>query len=148
MKAYTFGVIIFLVLMISACHRKASIISERKPVPKQVITITGPPKFQPDSMVYHLGLIRTGEVKSMEIGFVNGGGEALEIKLVSACECTKVDWPVLPIPSGERRTLKISYDSREKSGPQIVDLDIITNAAQEHTFIKLLLEVSHEVSKY
>lgn len=64
-------------------------------------------------MVYHLGLIRTGEVKSMEIGFVNGGGEALEIKLVSACECTKVDWPVLPIPSGERRTLKISYDSRK-----------------------------------
>ena len=140
MKAYTFGVIIFTVLMISACHRKASIISERKPVAKQVLT--GPPKFQPDSMVYHLGLIRTGEVKSMEIGFVNGGGEALEIKLVSACECTKVDWPVLPIPSGERRTLKISYDSKEKSGPQIVDLDIITNAAQEQTFIKLMLEVS------
>ena len=140
MKAYTFGVIIFTVLMISACHRKASIISERKPVAKQVLT--GPPKFQPDSMVYHLGLIRTGEVKSMEIGFVNGGGEALEIKLVSACECTKVDCPVLPIPSGERRTLKISYDSKEKSGPQIVDLDIITNAAQEHTFIKLMLEVS------
>jgi len=140
LKAYTFGVIIFTVLMISACHRKASIISERKPVAKQVLT--GPPKFQPDSMVYHLGLIRTGEVKSMEIGFVNGGGEALEIKLVSACECTKVDWPVLPIPSGERRTLKISYDSKEKSGPQIVDLDIITNAAQKHTFIKLMLEVS------
>ncbi|NOT35818.1 MAG: DUF1573 domain-containing protein [Saprospiraceae bacterium] len=102
---------------------------------------SGPAKFKFDSTTYQKGQIKKGEILQFEIPFINQGADPLEIKLISACECTKVDWPVLPIPSGQKRSLKISYDSKDKSGKQIVDLDIMANTIPVNTFIKFELLV-------
>ncbi|MEO6693100.1 MAG: DUF1573 domain-containing protein [Saprospiraceae bacterium] len=102
---------------------------------------SGPAKFLFDSSTYHLGIIKKGEILNREFFFRNIGAEELTIKLISACECTTVDWPVLPIQSGERKSLKISYNSKDKKGPQIVDLDISANTEPVNTYIKFELFV-------
>jgi len=115
-----------------------------KPEKKDTVaTDLGPAKFKFDSIYYHKGIVKQGEQLKFEIPFYNKGSEPLEIKLISACECTTIDWPVLPIPPGERRTLKISYDSRDKLGLQIVDLDIMANTQPANTFIKFQLFVEN-----
>ena len=102
---------------------------------------SGPPKFQFDSTFYHLGVIKKGNVINREFFFRNVGAEDLSIKLISACECTTVDWPVLSIRSGERKSLKIAYNSKDKKGLQIVDLDISANTDPINTYIKFELFV-------
>lgn len=141
------GMLVFFVIANFACIASRSKSSDStqnnsqtKDSTKSVI-YSGPAKIKFDSTTYHKGSIKKGEVLKFEIPFSNAGAEALEIKLISACECTTVDWPVLPIPSGEKRTLKISYDSKDKSGKQIVDLDIMANTENQHTFVKFELTV-------
>ncbi len=104
-------------------------------------TFSGPAKIKFDSSSYHLGSIKAGEIKKFEIPFVNVGAERLEIRLISACECTTVDWPSLAIEPGGRRTLKVAYNSKDKKGAQIVDLEILANTEPSSTFIKFELFV-------
>lgn len=133
-----FFLLIFIGLLIE-CHPKLNQVSD--PIQKETTIFTGPPKFQFDSTSFRLGAINKGEIKKFEIGFTNIGEEPLEIKLISACECTTVDWPVLPIEPGQHKVLKVSYDSKDKSGLQVVDLDILANTVPANTFIKFELTV-------
>ena len=77
-----------------------------------------------DSTKYHFGVVYEVE---REIFFTNVGEGDLLIELVTACECTQLDWSRLPIKKGQRSKISISYNSKGKDGPQIVDVDIIGN---------------------
>lgn len=132
--------IVLACFFIASCNKKLQKLDSVK-VETPKIIYSGPPKIQFDSTHYHIGSIKQGEIKNFELNFINAGGEALEIKLISACECTTVDWPVLPIASGVQKKLKISYNSKDKKGLQIVDLDIMTNMPEERVFIKFELLV-------
>jgi hypothetical protein len=91
-----------------------------------------------DSSQYHFGQLRKGEFLYKEIYFRNID---LQIDLISACECTTLDWSRLPIPPGGRSTLKIKYDSKDKQGIQIVDIDVMANTNPPNTYTKFTLEV-------
>ncbi len=136
-----FSLRIFLAcFFIVSCNKKLQKQDSVK-VESPKIIFSGPPKLHFDSTHYHIGTIKQGEIKNFELSFINAGTELLEIKLISACECTTVDWPVLPIPSGVQKKLKISYNSKDKKGLQIVDLDIMTNMPEDRIFIKFELFV-------
>ena len=47
--------------------------------------------------------------------------------MVTACECTTLDWPALPIEPGGTGELNVKYDSSDRDGPQEVTIDIIAN---------------------
>ncbi|HOJ90465.1 MAG TPA: DUF1573 domain-containing protein, partial [Saprospiraceae bacterium] len=80
-----------------------------------------------DSTKYHFGVVYEGDKVEREIFFTNVGEGDLLIELVTACECTQLDWSRLPIKKGQRSKISISYNSKGKDGPQIVDVDIIGN---------------------
>ena len=98
-------------------------------------------KIEFDSMVYDFGTIRQGEVLEKTIYFTNTGQADLKIDLITACECTTLDWSRLPIRPGQHSNIKIRYNSKDKIGPQTVDLDIMANTATGFSYTRFKLTV-------
>ncbi len=105
-------------------------------------TIIAVAKIEFDSSSYDFGTIRQGEVLEKVIYFTNSGQADLKIELITACECTTLDYTRLPVKPGQRSSIKIKYNSKDKSGPQTVDLDILANTSTgfSYTKFKLLVE--------
>ena len=77
-----------------------------------------------DSRLIDLGEVKKGLKVSMEFHFENISHEPISIDLVSACECTEVDWPVKVFEPGEKGTLKAVFDSSKKEKDETIDIDI------------------------
>ena len=71
-----------------------------------------------------LGKVKRGEKREFSFEFTNTGSEALTIDLVSACECTTTDYPVLPIAPGKSGKIDVVFDSTEKEASETIDVDI------------------------
>ena len=71
-----------------------------------------------------LGEVKKGEKVSAFYEFTNVGNEAIEIELVSACECTTVDWPRKPVPPGENGRIDIVFDSATKEESETIEIDV------------------------
>lgn len=95
-----------------------------------------------DSTAYHYGAVQEGDRVAKEIFFTNTGPGDLLIELVTACECTQIDWTRLPVKAGQRSKLSIIYNSKGKDGPQIVDVDIIGNTDPIVTGTKFYITVN------
>ena len=48
----------------------------------------------------------------------------MEIEIVSACECTKLDWTRGKIAPGKEGKIMVSFDSTEKEESDTVDVDM------------------------
>jgi hypothetical protein len=72
----------------------------------------------------HLGDVKKGEKKSFTFDFTNTGREAIEIEIVSACECSTLDWPIKPIVPGDTAQIKVDFDSTKKEASETIDVDI------------------------
>lgn len=94
-----------------------------------------------DSAKYHFGNLKKGTFLYKEIYYTNLGPGDLKIDLISACECTQIDWSRLPLKQGFRSSLKIKYDSKDKTGPQIVDIEVTANTNPETSYCKFYLTV-------
>ena len=95
-----------------------------------------------DSTSYHFGEIVEGEIIERVIFFTNEGPGDLIIELMTACECTTLDYSRLPIKKGTRSPIKIKYNSKGKNGPQIVDIDILANTVPVNNSTKFYIQVS------
>jgi peptidoglycan-associated lipoprotein len=71
-----------------------------------------------------LGTVTKGEQKSFTFDFTNTGREAIEIEIVSACECSTLDWPIKPIKPGEKGKISVDFDSAKKDASETIDVDI------------------------
>ncbi|MBK6860137.1 MAG: DUF1573 domain-containing protein [Saprospiraceae bacterium] len=98
-------------------------------------------KIQFDSSTYHFGELIQGQLLKKEIWFTNAGTVDLQIELITACECTTLDWTRLPIAPGARSKISITYNSKDKDGPQIVDVEVIANTEPASTYSKFKLNV-------
>ena len=72
-----------------------------------------------DSTKYHFGVVYEGDKVEREIFFTNVGEGDLLIELVTACECTQLDWSRLPIKKGQRSKISINYNSKGKDGTSL-----------------------------
>lgn len=71
-----------------------------------------------------LGKVKRGDIRETEFVFTNTGTEDIIIELVSACECTTLDWPRKPVKPGERGRIDIIFDSSEKEESETIEVDI------------------------
>ncbi len=71
-----------------------------------------------------LGKMKKGETRSFQYVFTNTGKENVEIELVTACECSTVDWTRRPILPGEKGVIDVVFDSSEKDVSETVEVDI------------------------
>ncbi len=77
-----------------------------------------------DKDLIDLGTVKKGDQKSFTFDFTNTGREAIEIEIVSACECSTVDWPIKPIKPGEKAKISVDFDSTKKDASETIDVDI------------------------
>jgi len=104
------------------------------------------PQMKFEVMEVDLGTISYGETKSYSYTFTNTGDKDLIIEHASACTCTEVDWPTLPIPAGTSKTIDIVYDSAKKEGDealgqQEVMVEMITNTKERFVDLTFLIMV-------
>ncbi len=78
-----------------------------------------------------LGKVKRGEKREFSFEFTNTGTEDLIIDLVSACECTTTDYPVLPVKPGKKGKIDILFDSTEKEASETIDVDIFLQNQDE-----------------
>lgn len=95
-----------------------------------------------DSSGYDLGTVTQGEIKETEIYYTNLGIVPLVIEQMSSCECTTLDYSVLPLGPGKRSKIKVRYNSKDKSGAQIIDIDILVNTATGRATQKIKIFVT------
>ena len=77
-----------------------------------------------ETTLIELGKVKRGEVKEFQFDFVNKGKEDVEIEFISSCDCTTLDYPSWPIAPGEKGSIKVIFDSTEKTESETVDIDI------------------------
>lgn len=93
-----------------------------------------------DNPLHDFGDVIKGTVKYHTFTFRNTGGEDLVIEIATGCSCTTIDYPTLPIPTGETGEIKIKFDSSQKElGLVDVDIDVIANT-------KSVLTIAHFVA--
>jgi len=66
--------------------------------------------------------------------FDNNGKDALEIEIVSACECIYVDWTEGPIPVHEKGHINLVFDTQGHSGDQSKIIDVIFKNTDEKDY--------------
>jgi len=88
------------------------------------------------------GKIIQGEKISHTFSFTNTGESPLVISDVSAtCGCTVPTWPKAPVLPGEKGEISVVFDSNGRSGSQMKQVTVITNAVPSTKVLKLIGEV-------
>lgn len=85
-----------------------------------------PPGFVSwDHKMIDLGTVKRGEKRSMAYVFTNTSGEPVQIDIVDACDCTKVDFPRGVIATGGTGKLDVTFDSSEKEQAETISINVI-----------------------
>ncbi len=86
--------------------------------------LSGVPIMQFEEREVDFGAVRQGEKRSHTYSFVNRGDTPLKIALVSACECTHVEYSTARVDPGESGSLTVTFDSKDKEEAETISLDI------------------------
>ncbi|NBC24491.1 MAG: DUF1573 domain-containing protein [Bacteroidetes bacterium] len=85
----------------------------------------GDPLLEFDEQFHDFGQITKGEKPKHTFSFYNRGKAPLIIDMVSACECTHLDWTRSMIYPGKKGYIYVEYDSSDRDGEQEVTMDVI-----------------------
>lgn len=78
-----------------------------------------------DKKMQSLGPVKKGEKRNLFFELTNTSGEEIQIELVDACECTRVDYPRGPIAPGAKAKLDVTFDSSEKDAPETIGINVV-----------------------
>ncbi len=91
---------------------------------------------------YNWGKIKEGEVKEHTFTFTNTGSNDLIISNAKgSCGCTVPYYPTEPIPPGGKGEIKVSFDSKGKSGVQQKQVTITANTDPSVTTLNITSEI-------
>ena len=86
---------------------------------------------------YNFGTIQEGDTVTHEYKFINNGNARLLIsKASSSCGCTIAHWPKGFIKPNDTNSIKIVFNSKDKSGNQSKPITIVANTKPNETIIK------------
>lgn len=98
-----------------------------KPAPnKQTLPLNQDPapKMEFKQKFVDFGTVKKGEKRTYDYEFTNKGLNDIRINLVTACECTTVEYPEKPIKPGEKGIIRVVFDSTEKDASEVIDVDV------------------------
>lgn len=78
-----------------------------------------------DKKMVDLGKVKKGEKRSLFFVFKNTSGADIQIDIVDACECTKVEFPRGIIKPGGKGRLDATFDSTEKNAAETIGINVI-----------------------
>ena len=95
-----------------------------------------------------LGKVKKGDKRSFSYTFKNTGNAPLQIDLISACDCTKTDYPRNKVKPGEEGVIKVVFDSTEKEESEVIDIDIfLTNEDAKGNPMMVTIQYKFELLK-
>lgn len=93
-------------------------------------------------MEYNWGKIKEGSVQEHTFTFTNTGTNDFIISNAKgSCGCTVPYYPTEPIPPGGKGEIKVSFDSKGKSGMQQKQVTITANTDPNTTVLNIMSEV-------
>ncbi|QRR01825.1 DUF1573 domain-containing protein [Dyadobacter sandarakinus] len=91
-----------------------------------------------DSASYDFGTITEGKVVEHDFRFRNDGEYPLILSnITSSCGCTTPEWPKEPIGPNQTSTIKVRFDSKNKSGPQVKTITVYANTEPAYSELRL-----------
>lgn len=91
-----------------------------------------------DSASFDFGTINEGDVVEHTFNFKNEGAYPLIINnITSSCGCTTPEWPRDPVVSQSSSSIKVRFDSKNKSGPQAKTITVYANTEPSNIDLKL-----------
>ncbi|MFO7829202.1 MAG: DUF1573 domain-containing protein [Bacteroidales bacterium] len=131
-RKYLFLILLFIVQIVYSCSYK----NDKKSGDdhfKNNITGTSDVKF--DTLYHDFGTLVQGEKVSYIFNYKNTGQSGLIIKdAYSTCGCAVANYTKQPVPTGEKGTIEIVFDSTGKQGVQYKNIMLKMNTSQEkHT---------------
>jgi peptidoglycan-associated lipoprotein len=78
-----------------------------------------------DKKLVTLGPVKKGEKRTLFFELTNTSGTEIQIDLVDACECTRVEYPRGPIAPGGKGRLDVTFDSSEKDAPETIGINVV-----------------------
>jgi len=91
-----------------------------------------------DSASYDFGTIKEGEVIEHDFKFRNDGEYPLILNnITTSCGCTTPEWPKEPIGPKQTSSIKVRFDSKHKSGPQVKTITVYANTEPEYSELRL-----------
>ncbi len=121
-----------------ALERKDSIRREKKLLAekKRKEREAKAPKITFEKVIHNFGTIKEGDVVKYEFHFKNTGKGKLEILDATAtCGCTAPGYNFLPINPGAESAISVTYNSKNKKGPQRPEITVRTNAYPKSKYI-------------
>lgn len=98
-------------------------------------------KFETES--YNFGKVASGDKVEYEYKFTNTGKSPLVIAEATAtCGCTVPEWPKKPVLPGESNSIKVSFDTNNKTGMQDKLITVTANTVPAQTVVHLVGEVT------
>lgn len=91
-----------------------------------------------DSASYDFGTIEEGAIVEHEFKFKNEGEYPLILNNISSsCGCTTPEWPKEPIGPDQTSSIKVRFDSKNKSGPQVKTITVYANTEPAYSELRL-----------
>ncbi|TLV01592.1 DUF1573 domain-containing protein [Dyadobacter luticola] len=91
-----------------------------------------------DSASYDFGTIQEGAVVEHDFKFRNDGEYPLILNnITSSCGCTTPEWPKEPIGPKQTSSIKVRFDSKNKSGPQVKTITVYANTEPAYSELRL-----------
>jgi len=100
------------------------------------------PVFKFETETYDFGSIKDGESVTYDFKFTNSGKSDLLISSASAsCGCTVPDYPKEAIAPGKKGAIKVTFNSKGKTGMQHKTVTIIANTVPNSKVLTITGEV-------
>lgn len=112
---------IFSFFTLLSCHSAQTAQS----LPPALPAATRPAFVTWDKKLVDLGPVKKGEKRSTFFEFTNTSGADVQIDIVDACECTKVDFPRGVFTPGQKGRLDVIFDSTEKDADETIGITIV-----------------------
>ena len=99
------------------------------------------PTLEFKDTTHDFGTIPEDERVQYKFEFTNGGKSPLIIsKATGSCGCTIADFPREPLPSGKNGYITVSFNSKDKMGPQNKSVTLNTNT--KRGFAELFIQAN------
>lgn len=103
-----------------------------------------------DKKTINFGKIKTGDKPEVIYNFTNTGNKELDIEIVSACECTELEWTQTTVKVGEKGFIKAVFNSEtiedeDHKKPLKKTVDIILKQTHPSNDYPIVESVTFEV---
>ncbi len=123
---------------------RQSLPTSKDSIPAPKPAIDSAPKMEFKEKMVDFGPVKKGEKRTHDFEFVNAGTQDIVITLVSACDCTTVEYPEKPIKPGEKGILHVIFDSTEKDQSETIDVDIFLDHEDPVTGAPTIVRVQYK----